>query len=331
MYLLRSRIKAYTRSLVALQIKRKSRGANRGARILRVAGWTAVACGIATPLLRKKLRLRPITTIVVSAAAPLGLAVAAPRSKFRDVGIYALQMWAYFAAYELPNDNPEKLMSRVHVQYPIDCDRVIGVGKIPTSRIQPKPNPGHLKRVDYVLAWVHWLWYLFPHGSVLYTMYRKPKEFARAATLMAAVYDLGSIVYWAVPTAPPWYAAQEKRIPPVRRIMVEAGERTWGDSWKPMFEFLSGNQVAAMPSLHFATSVTGARILAETGPVAGAIGWSYAMTLGYGLVYLGEHYVIDLVAGYALAEAIKRYEPKASPMLNGISSHVHALGARARD
>ena len=40
-----------------------------------------------------------------------------------------------------------------------------------------------------------------------------------------------------------------------------------------------------------------ARMLAETGPAAGAAGWAYAGVLGFALVYLGEHYVVDLAAG----------------------------------
>ena len=39
--------------------------------------------------------------------------------------------------------------------------------------------------------------------------------------------------------------------------------------------------------------------LSESGRVEGALGWAYAATLGFGLVYLGEHYVTDLVAGGA--------------------------------
>ena len=40
-----------------------------------------------------------------------------------------------------------------------------------------------------------------------------------------------------------------------------------------------------------------ARVLSEVGRGPGALGWAYALTLGFGLVYLGEHYVVDLVAG----------------------------------
>ena len=85
-----------------------------------------------------------------------------------------------------------------------------------------------------------------------------------------------------------------------------------------------------MPSLHFATSVMAAHLLAETGPVAGAIGWAYASTLGIALVYLGEHYVTDLAAGLALTEGIRRATPAARPLLKRASAAVQALEARAR-
>src|ERR687890_102097 len=80
--------------------------------------------------------------------------------------------------------------------------------------------------------------------------------------------------------------------------MVEVGEPIWGSAWPRMYESLGGNPWAAMPSLHFGTSVLAAILLSETGPVEGAAGWAYALTLGFALVYLGEHYVCDLVAGY---------------------------------
>ena len=73
---------------------------------------------------------------------------------------------------------------------------------------------------------------------------------------MAAVFDLGCAVYFAVPTAPPWWSSEQGLTgEEVRRIMVEVGEETWGSAWPTMYEALGGNPWAAMPSLHFATSV----------------------------------------------------------------------------
>jgi len=72
-----------------------------------------------------------------------------------------------------------------------------------------------------------------------------------------------------------------------------------------------------------------AQLLAETGPVGGAVGWAYALTLGIALVYLGEHYVVDLLAGAALTQAVRRGAPTIAPVLRAVSRGVTALEARA--
>ena len=111
--------------------------------------------------------------------------------------------------------------------------------------------------------------------------------------------------------------------------MVEYGEQFWKQGWAPLYGVLGGNPLAAMPSLHFATSVTAAHVLADTGRVAGVLGWTYAATLGTALVYLGEHYVVDLLAGAALAESIRKATPTVSPLAKRISRALQALEARA--
>jgi membrane-associated phospholipid phosphatase len=72
-----------------------------------------------------------------------------------------------------------------------------------------------------------------------------------------------------------------------------------------------------------------ARILSQVGPGHAAAGWAYALTLGFGLVYLGEHYVIDLLAGIALAEGIWRAAPRVEPAIRMIAAAVHRLEPRA--
>jgi membrane-associated phospholipid phosphatase len=152
---------------------------------------------------------------------------------------------------------------------------------------------------------------------------------------MYAVFDLGLIGYWAVPTAPPWYASLYGRLDEhgeiaVRRMMVEHGQAFWKDGWEPLYSFLGGNPLAAMPSLHFATSLMAAHLLAEAGPVEGAVGWAYALTLGFALVYLGEHYLIDLLAGTALTEGVRAAAPRAAPLARAVSRTLQALERRAR-
>jgi membrane-associated phospholipid phosphatase len=300
-------------------------------RALRAGAWGLVATGVAAPLLRKRLRLPPPVITATSVAAPFAMCVAVRRTPARDVATVLLQMWGYIAHYEMPNDDPEALERRVRIDYPVTLDRILGLGTLPGLRLQRAfSKPGRITLLDKVLVWAHWLWFFFPHGTVLYLLLRRREHFPRGAALIYAVFDTGVVAYWIVPTAPPWYAAQQRRCDPdLRRMMVEHGQAFWKDRWDPMYGFLGGNPLAAMPSLHFATSVMAARVLRDEGPVQGALGWAYALTLGYALVHLGEHYVTDLVAGFALAEGVRRTAPRAAPLAGRISRAVQRLEARA--
>jgi membrane-associated phospholipid phosphatase len=288
----------------------------KSSRALRTVAWGAVAVGIAAPLVRHRLKLRPPVVTALSFQAPLALALATPRSKVRDAGIYALQMWAYYAHYDMPDDDPDALLRRTRIDYPAAADRVIGLGEMPTHRLQRAlAKPDGLRPYDVALSAVHWSWFIVPHGTVAWLLVRHHDRYVRGAVMMAATFDLGLVVYWALPTAPPWYAGEAGRVAPVRRIMVEAGERVWKGAWRHLYDGLEGNPFAAMPSLHFGTSVMAARLLSDIGRGPGAVGWTYALSLGFGLVYLGEHYVLDLLAGFALAETVRRGAPRATPPL----------------
>jgi hypothetical protein len=378
----------------------------RRSRVIRATAWGVVAAGTLAPLVRKRVPLPPLLTQAVAFAAPVGLCVAVRRSRARDIATCSLQMWAYLAAYKSPHDDPEHQERRVRIDYPIAIDRALGLGELPTVRLQRAlarvgPEGPRWRTLDRVLVWAHWSWFLVPHGGLLYILLRHPRRFDRAAVLTYAVFDIGAMIYWVLPTAPPWYAAaapeggggqnqgsaheshvlgdsvanghgaaveivvggrervgegETLRTPPracarvcdarggafenavtprralaVRRIMVEFGEDFWEDNWAPLYSVLGGNPLAAMPSLHFATSVMAAQLLAETGPVAGTLGWAYASTLGLALVYLGEHYAIDLIAGAALTAAVRRLGPHAGPVLARGGRAVAALEAKAHE
>jgi membrane-associated phospholipid phosphatase len=295
-----------------------------------------VAAGVAAPLLRKRLPVAPVVTQTVAYGAPLGLAVAVRRSRARDVAVCALQMWAYVAAYKTPHDDEAEQARRVRIAYPMVADRAIGLGELPTVRLQRAllrvDGDGRVRwrRSDDALVWIHWSWFLVPHGAVAYLLARHRERFPRGAALMYSTFNLGAIVYWFLPTAPPWYAAGAAErtgagARGARRLMVEYGQDFWGDRWGSLYSVLGGNPLAAMPSLHFATSVMAALLLAETGTLAGALGWTYTAALGLSLVYLGEHYVVDLIAGAGLTAAVRRAAPHAAPLFSRFRRAVALL------
>jgi hypothetical protein len=314
--------------------------------------WSAVAAGIVVPLARKRLRLPAPVTAGAAAAAPIGLSIAIPRTRKRDAALYALQMWAYMIVHELPYENPERLERRVRVEYPIKVDRAL-FGSPPTAVLQRAlSHPGQPTPLDYGLVFLHWAWFLQPHSASAWILWRHPDRFPEAAALICAVFDIGLIGYFAIPTAPPWWAAEQgiaadawnRRgeegpgavggshvdVTGMRRIIVDVGERVWGGLWPSLSRFFGGNPLAAMPSLHFGTSVMAASVLDDHGPIPAVLGWGYASVLGFALVYLGEHYVVDLAAGLALAGAVRVAAPVAAPAVARFSRALGALESAAR-
>jgi membrane-associated phospholipid phosphatase len=296
-------------------------------RLVRGAAVAGLAAAVAVPLLRKRLRIPPAVTAPALAAGPLSLAVVSRRTRLRDAGMYALQMWMFTMAHELPYDDPDAARRRLRVDYPIRADTVLGGGELPNVRLQRAlAGLGRRNTVDRFLSWAHWAWFLEPHGSLTWILARHPEHFARSARQMSAVYDIGCAIYTAVPTAPPWWASEHGLTDAkVRRIMQEVGEEEWGRAWPVLYDTLGGNPWAAMPSLHFATSLMSALLLSETGPAAGVVGWTYAGVLGFALVYLGEHYVVDLLAGAAIVVAVRRGERYAEPVAQAVSRGLQRL------
>ncbi len=264
------------------------RGRSRAPEVLplraaRKIAFGAIVAGVALPLVRRRLGISPAAAIAGAAVAPAALCVAVRRSPTRDVATCALQMWAYVAAYKMPHgSDPQRLERRVKIDYPIAFDRAVGFGSLPTVSLQRAlAVPGSFRALDKALIATHWVWFSVPHIALTYILFRHPERFPRAAVLTYAVFDIGAVCYWVIPTAPPWYAAERGRFDEavaagdalaIRRMMVEWGEEFWRAAWGPLYSVLGGNPFAAMPSLHFATSVMAATLLAETGPVAGAVG-----------------------------------------------------------
>jgi len=308
---------------------------------MRATAWGIVVAGAAAPLLRKRVNVPPALVQAVAYSAPVGLSVALRRSRGRDVAVCALQMWAYVAAYKFPHDDPEAQRRRVRFRYPIVADRVLGLGQLPTSRLQRAlsrhgPDGPEWTSLDAFLVWAHWSWFIVPHAALLFILARHPERFPRAAAMTYTVFNLGASVYWVIPTAPPWYAAETaaargEEVLAARRMMVEYGEMFWRDGWGSLYSVFGGNPLAAMPSLHFATSLMAALLLADVSPVAGALGFAYTATLGFALVYLGEHYAVDLLAGAALTGAVRRLAVRAGPAFARVGRAVAALEAIAHE
>jgi membrane-associated phospholipid phosphatase len=296
-------------------------------RARQVTGMAGVSCSVIVARARKRLGLPPAVTTACLFAAPASILAAFRQSKLRDAAAWVAQMLAYKNAFELPNDAPDRLRKRVRVEYPIAVDARIGAGLPTGQRLQRRLRQrGHLSGLDKVITFFYWSWEIEPHAVMAWIRWRHPERFGSAARRLASVFDLTLIGYWSVPTAPPWWASEQEGLMggEVRRVMDEVAQwvkrepnPTEGD------HTLGANPFAAMPSDHFASAAMTAILLAEIDPVLGACGWSYAALLAFALVYLGEHYVIDLVAGLTLTLAVNAAHAGARP--NGSAARIGAV------
>lgn len=284
---------------------------------------------VGVPLLRKRRRIDPLVTALAVASGPIAHAILRPRTKVRDTILYVQQMWAFVVTHELPYDDPAALRRRLKIGYPIDVDRRIGRGQLPSTRLQRAlaPRDGRITGLDRLLSFAHWIWFVEPHLSLLYLLVKDERRFVSAARQMSAAYDLGCLTYIALPTAPPWWSAQHRHTgdDAVERRMVRVGEEVFGAAWPRMYDAVDGNPWAAMPSLHFGASVLAAILLTESNKAVGTVAWGYAGILGFALVYLGEHYVVDLLAGLALVGVIRVGEPVVEPFTLAFSRRIQRL------
>jgi membrane-associated phospholipid phosphatase len=189
-------------------------------------------------------------------------------------------------------------------------DRWLAGGLTPTERLQDAFfTPGTTGILDYAAIWVHTSYYLLPHLVAVGLWWygsRSGKLTAFRSYLVGsiAVLSLGLLIYGLLPTAPPWIEATHDDNMLVHRITQAANAGDTRDPDQVYTIFTDPNPVAAMPSLHTAITVLMVLVLWRVRRSLGIAGALYSLAMGFSLIYLGEHYLIDVVAGAALAVAV---------------------------
>ena len=84
-------------------------------------------------------------------------------------------------------------------------------------------------------------------------------------------------------------------------------------------EDIPGNPWGSMPSDHISSAAITAMALSEISVAHGAIGWLYVGGAAFAVIYLGEHYLVDVLAGLAIAELVRVGEPLAAPVVRAVA------------
>jgi hypothetical protein len=216
----------------------------------------------------------------------------------RDFVPLALAVLAYEWARTLAHRiNPEPFY-----RPQIEVDEVIGLGRIPTVRLQGWLYDGTPGLLEDALAKVHSWHVAAVLGGLFLLWLRSRREYARAAAAVMGTAFAAAVGFLVYPAAPPWLAQCKGIAGPLERIR-EQGDQCPAAVTDPslLTRLFDDNPVAAVPSLHAAWSLLAAIMLVRFRRRLWPIAVGYALVQQFAVVYLGEHYVADLAAGNVLA------------------------------
>jgi membrane-associated phospholipid phosphatase len=188
-------------------------------------------------------------------------------------------------------------------------DRLIGFGATPTERFQSWLfTPGEVGFADRLTVFVHVSYFGVPHLlAIALWLHQSPRMaalFASYLRMTIMVLGFGLALYMLLPTSPPWLQAGEYGPLDLERVIWTVNQSDAGANEQVYGVVTDPNPIAAMPSLHTAITVLAAVVAWRVNRWFGLLAAFYAALMGFSLVYLGEHFVIDVLAGLGLTGGV---------------------------
>jgi len=215
---------------------------------------------------------------------------------------YAAAQWVS-APLQTGGAGTNRLGFGLHVAGPAQADERV-FGGIPSVWLQEQLVDGAAHWYDAAAALVYVTHFVSIPLITGVAWFCLRDRFAAWVTAVLVFTTLGVGGYVVYPAAPPWLASDLGQIGTVTRLSRPG--------WDYLHLHLVGdlivsgqaesNPVAAMPSLHAGTALLVALFLwplVTTRWRAALLG--YVMLMALALVYTGEHYVVDVVAGWLTA------------------------------
>ncbi|MCX6695061.1 MAG: phosphatase PAP2 family protein [Candidatus Altiarchaeota archaeon] len=209
---------------------------------------------------------------------------------------------ALIVAYDAMRGIADMLSGAAHYVELINADKLLFFGVVPTVWLQDTlsatGNPLYTNVAVFFYT-THFLSMMF-FAYLLWVVNRG--MFSRYKAAIILVSYAGLITFLLYPAAPPWLAAKHGFLPPLKDVITD---QTVIPSVyvETIYFHLNANDVAAIPSLHMAYPwIIFLYSLRTWGRKALPV---VILPLGvaYGAVYLGHHYVIDLIIGVIYATA----------------------------
>lgn len=246
----------------------------------------------ATPSTDRSTRHGPIAQLLI-AWSPLSAILVA----------YWFAQWITAPLEGGDGSGTNRLGAALHVLGPARADAAV-FGTLPGAWLQARLVDGTTHWYDAVAALVYVTHFVSIPILTAVAWFRLRHRFGEWLVAVLT-FSLGGIAgYVAYPAVPPWLAAEDGAIDGVRRVSDLGWDHLGLGAVGRLVELGQGssNPVAAMPSLHAGAALLVALFLwPSVGALARGVLLTYAFAMALTLVYTGEHYVVDVVAGWGVA------------------------------
>lgn len=236
------------------------------------------------------------------------LIVSAAFGQARAFLIRFLPLVLLITLYELFRGFADDLNGTVHYTEMIDFDRWAFFGNLPTVALQDWLWRGQVRWYDFYFYFLYMIHFLMPALLAVLIWKKRPNHYWQYMWALIGLSFAGFLTYLIYPAAPPWMASWHGFIDePMRRVSSDIWGAMGVRNFAELYDKLPANQVAAIPSLHsaypllFSMFITGLFGLKKFWWV-----YIYPISMWIGVVYMGEHYVVDAVLG-ALYAALAYY------------------------
>ena len=226
----------------------------------------------------------------------------------RSRGDYRL--WALytggFALFSIVRSFADETGIATHVNDLVIAEKTLAFGSVPTVWLQTHLfDPRQIGWLDRATTYVHWSYFVLPHVFAAYLFFERRDLFERYVFLFVAVLTVGLAICFIFPAAPPWAASLTGHLDPTYKVVTEVGSELNVNLYQYFdSQIRSSNPVAAMPSVHMAISVIVLLMAFRINWLLGGLAVVYNAAMAFSLVYLGEHYVLDILAGVLLTLAV---------------------------